>query len=61
MTPTASQIETAAIRLARELGVNPFDLEYLGVQKGLSYDLLLFNINKPGPGNGTTRSIRVDL
>jgi hypothetical protein len=46
--------------LAAELGIEPDELEYIGVQKGIDYDLILFNVDRPGPGNGTTRSVRVD-
>lgn len=49
------------LHLAQELGVAPDELEYIGVQKGLGYDLILFNVNRPGPGYGMTMSVRVDL
>lgn len=51
----------ARLHLAAKMGLEPDELEYIGVQKGLGYDLLLFNVDRPGPGNGTTRSVRVNL
>jgi len=66
MTPAPFHPETvlsfcARLHLAKELGVKPDELDYIGPQEGLGYVLLLFNVNLPGPGNGTTRSVRVDL
>ena len=59
-TLPSTTIAQARERLAQELGLAPDDLEYVGPQEGLGYTLVLFNVNRPGPGNHTTRSVRVD-
>ena len=42
------------------LGVAPDELEYGGLQEGLSYRLVLFSVDKPGhPLHRTTRSVKV--
>lgn len=46
--------------LAKELALEPSELDYIGMMAGLGYLLILFNVNKPGPGNGTTRSVKVN-
>ena len=46
--------------LAEELDVAPDELEYGGMQEGLSYRLVLFSVDKPGhPLHRTTRSVKV--
>ena len=52
----------ARIHLAKELGVKPDELDYIGPQEGLGYVLLMFTVDRPGDRlHRTTRSIRVDL
>ena len=61
MTLPPATISQARERLAQELSLEPAELEYIGIQEGLRFNLALFNVKKPGPGNHTTRSVRVDL
>ena len=61
LPPSLGTISQARHKLAKELGLNPIELYYIGPQEGIGYTLLLFNVNRPGPGNGTTRSVRLPL
>lgn len=52
----------ARIHLAKELGLAPDELEYVGMQEGLDYRPVLFKVEKPGDVlDRSTRSVRVDL
>ena len=58
----STTISAARLQLAEELGLEPGELEYGGVQKGLGYRLVLFTIRRPGHFlDKSTRSARVDL
>jgi hypothetical protein len=46
--------------LAKELALEPADLEYIGMMTGLGCLLVLFTVDKVGDRlHGTTRSIKV--
>ena len=50
----------ARLHLAEDLGVDHDELEYTGIQEGLSYRLVLFTVDRPGhPLHRTTRSVKV--
>ena len=59
--PSLETISQARHKLAKELSLDPRELVYIGVQEGLHFNLALFNINRPGDGNGTTMSVRLPL
>jgi hypothetical protein len=67
MTPTPFYPETvlsfcARLHLAKELGVKPDELAYIGPIEGSGYVLLMFNVDRPGSDlHRTTRSVKVEL
>lgn len=58
--PETALSSIARRQLAEELGVAPEELEFIGVQEGLSFDLILFNVLREGQGYKTTRAVRID-
>lgn len=49
------------IQLAKELALEPANLDYIGMMAGLGHLLVLFTVNRPGDYlHQTTRSVKVE-